>query len=178
VTDRIRAEHALQASDERFRFAAQAGRMFAYDWDLTTDVMVRSEECAEILGLTGDVSHTGVEFAGVIHPEDYKQFVAVLAEVTPARPIYRSSIRVFRPDGEIVWLERTGRAFFDEQGKPVRMIGMAVDITDRKRTEIALRESEERLRMAARAGRMYAYEWDVASDAIVRSPECVDLLGP
>src|SRR5262249_37423198 len=86
VTDRIRVEHALQASDERFRLAAQAGRMFAYDWDLTTDVMVRSEECAEILGLTGDVSHTGVEFAGVIHPEDYKQFVAVLAEVTPARP--------------------------------------------------------------------------------------------
>ncbi len=48
---------------------------------------------------------------------------------------------------------------------------MATDITDRKRVEEALRENEERLRLAAEAGRIYAFEWNVATDAVVRSPE-------
>lgn len=173
------AQCALQESEERFHFAAQAGRMFAYEWDLRTDLITRTVECAEILGISGNVTQTtGAEVAKTIHPDDLAELSRIFAALTPANPIYCSALRVFRPDGKTIWLERTGRAFFDEQGQLARVIGMAMDITESKHAENALRESEERLRMAVRAGRMYAYEWDVASDTVVRSPECIHVLGP
>ena len=57
----------------------------------------------------------------------------------------------------------------DATGRVVRLRGTVADVTERRRSQEALRESEERLRLAAQAGRMYAFEWDRTSDRIVRS---------
>jgi PAS domain S-box-containing protein len=147
VTEARNSEAALRESEQRFRFAAQAGRMFAYEWDLVTDVIVRGQECAEILGLTGDVTHTtGQELMATIHPDDRLRVIAAAAGLSRDNPVYRAVIRVLRPDGSVIWLERTGRGFFDDAGTLRRMIGMAVDITERMRAEETLRESEEKFR--------------------------------
>ena len=178
ITERKRAEEALRESEDRFRRAAQAGRMFAYEWDMTTDQIVQSQEAAEILGLSGDATHTtGREVMAMIHPDDRRRVNDSIEGPTLENPIYRNVIRVFRLDGRMIWLERFGRVFFDAQGKMVRRVGMAMDVTERKRAEEALRESEERFRFAAQAGRMFAYEWDMTTDRIVRSPECAEILG-
>jgi PAS domain S-box-containing protein len=65
-----------------------------------------------------------------------------LVECTPEKPNTQISYRLLRPDGSILWLERTGHAFFDEQGTMVRMIGMVTDITERKLAENKLQEYE------------------------------------
>jgi len=80
-------------------------------------------------------------------------FTNSLAECTPERPNTQISYRLLRPDGSVLWLERTGHAFFDEQGKMVRMIGMAADITQRKLGEAKLLEYE---RAVEGAGEMIA----------------------
>jgi len=177
VTERRKSEQALRESEERLRLAAEAGRMFAYSWDPGTDVIERSGESAEILGLREGAAATGTAVAAMVHPADKQKFEAALSNLTVEKPNLRIAYRVVRPDGTVIWLERNSRAYFDEHGEIKRIVGMVVDITERKRAEAELRDSEERFRLAAQAGKMYAYDWNARTNEVVRSPEFVAVLG-
>jgi len=177
ITARKRAEEALRKSEERFRLAARAGRMFAYEWDAASDTIVRSADFAQILGIDDPVETTGQPILAMVHADDRERVVAAVAALTPENPDLRISYRILRRDGTIIWVERNSRAHFDDQGRMSRIVGMVKDVTERKQAEEALRESEERLRLAAQAGKMYAFEWDVSTDVLVRSSECVNVLG-
>ena len=177
ITERKRAEAALRESEERFRLAAQAGRMFAYEWDAATDQLMRSAESASILGFEPAEPLTGQQVLAKVHREDRERLLEVLGQLSPERPDLRISYRMLRLDGSVIWVERNSRAHFDEHGKMLRIVGMVTDITERKLTEEALRRSEERFRLAAQAGKMYAYEWDVATDMVTRSAEASAILG-
>ncbi len=177
ISERKRQEALLRESEERFRLAAQAGKMFAYEWDAATDVIVRSPESAQILGIEEAALTTGQQILTHVHTDDRERLVAAVAALSPEKPHLQISYRIVRPDGTVIWVERNSRAHFDEQGRMLRIIGMVADITGHKRAEEALRVSEERFRLAALAGKMYAYEWDVATDRVTRSAEHVDVLG-
>jgi PAS domain S-box-containing protein len=146
ITEHKLMEVALRESEERLRLAAQAGKMYAYDWDIATDVIIRSEEATCILGLTGESTKvTHCQVLACVHPEDRAKLINLISALTPESPNIQFSGRYLRPDGSMLWLERTGRAFFDEQEKMVRMIGMIADITERKLAEEALSKVGGRL---------------------------------
>jgi PAS domain S-box-containing protein len=174
---RRKVEEALRQSESRFRLAAQAGRMFAYEWDAATDVIVRSGDCCEILGIDSGVPVTGREVMAKIHPDDRKKLLTSDAALTPEKPEIQVSHRMIGPDGGVIWAQRTGRAHFDQQGRIQRVVGMVANITERMQVDQALRESEERFRLAAQAGKMFAYEWDAVTDVLVRSGESLQILG-
>ncbi len=177
TTDQRLAVEVVRKSEERFRLAAHAGKMFAYEWDAATDLIIRSGECAHILGVDERAPVTGQQVWSKIHPDDLETVKAVLTAITPEKPEIRITYRMIHHDRGTIWVERLSRASFDAAGKLTGIKGMIVDITERKQVEAALRESEERLRLAVEAGRMYAYEWDVASDVIVRSGKFANILG-
>jgi PAS domain S-box-containing protein len=146
ITQRKLGEEALRDSEARLRLAAQAGRMYVYEWDVATDVTVRSEEYANVLGLTGVARcDTRQQFLSRVHPDDRAKFIAAVADLTPENPTTQISYRMLRPDGAVIWLEKSGRAFFDVQGKMLRMIGIVADITERKLGEEALSGVSRRL---------------------------------
>ena len=149
-------------SEERFRLAAQAGKMYAYEWDVATDLVVRSEEQLNVLGFSQPRQLTRQELLARVHPEDRALFVASVDQLTPQYPTMQISYRVLRPDGSIVWLEKNARGFFDEQGKLLRVIGMVANITERKQAEEAVRESEEKFRSVFR---------DAGVGMVIVSPE-------
>jgi len=155
ISESKRSAEALRASEERFRLAAQAGKMYAYEWDVATDKVMRSEEHVNVLGFSDHAKHlTRQQLLSSVHPDDRALFIGSVDQLTSQNPTTQISYRVLRPDGSVVWLEKNARAFFDEQGRMFRVIGMVADITERKRVERALEKSEEKFSKAFRQSPM------------------------
>jgi PAS domain S-box-containing protein len=144
--ERKLAEDTLRESEARFRLATQAGKMYAYEWDLITDRIVRCGDISGVLGSASQASLTREQLLARVHPDDRGLFNGSVNERTPENPDVQISYRLLRPDGTVEWLEKTAHAFFDQQGRMVRMIGMVADITERKRAEDAIRDGEMRYR--------------------------------
>src|SRR5262249_12915903 len=99
ITERRKTEQALSESEGRFRLPIQAGKMYDYDWDVTTDVFIRSGDIAGVLGLTGEASLTRQQLLASVHPDDRARFSSIVTERTPENPDIQISYRVLRPDG-------------------------------------------------------------------------------
>jgi PAS domain S-box-containing protein len=164
VTDSKRALSALRENEERFRLAAEAGQMFAYEWDAATDLVVRSGECGYLLGAEADPDLTGQQILAKIHPHDRERVAAAHANLSPEKPDLQVTYRMTHSDGSDVWIERKARGFFDSNGKIVRTIGMIAEITTRKRAEIELALVNERLLLAMESGKSVGWEWNVKRD--------------
>jgi PAS domain S-box-containing protein len=146
ITERRRTEDALRESEQRFRLATYAGKMFSYEWDAASDVIVRSGEYAEMLCTDTEARFTtGQQTLAKVHPDDREKVSAADAALSAENPDLRVSHRMAGPDGDAVWVERTGRAHFDKDGKMLRIVGMVADITERKTAEAALADVSRRL---------------------------------
>jgi signal transduction histidine kinase/integral membrane sensor domain MASE1 len=146
VEERKRAEDKLREGEERLRLAIRAGKMYAFEWDVSTDVITRSGECLAIFNWMGDPTRdTGRQFADRVHPDDRQAYAATESGLTVGNSTYQTSFRVVRPDGSVAWLEESGRVIFDGQRKMQRVIGMVANVTERKLAEQALSSVSRRL---------------------------------
>lgn len=144
ITESKRQQQVLAKSEERFRLAVHAGRMFAYEWDPATGIILRSAESSQILGIDETMQVTGKCALASIHPEDREEVKAVFAALRPESPYLKVSCRILLKDRP-VWIEQCSVAHFDEQNRITRIVGMAADITERKQAEEALALAKRKL---------------------------------
>jgi PAS domain S-box-containing protein len=142
---RKESEIRLRESEERLCLAAQIGRMFAYSWDAATDVIERSGESTEILGVQKQEAATGAIVSAMVHPDDKERIEVAMATLSLDNPMLHITYRILRRDGAVAWLERNSRAYFDGNGKLKRVVGMVVDVTERERAKEALAEMTRKL---------------------------------
>jgi PAS domain S-box-containing protein len=147
ITKRKRAEEDLCKAEERFRIASETSNDVVYEWDLRHSVQWFGK-IDEMLGYgPGEFPRTLDAWADLIHPEDRKRVMAALQAHLDGRVPYVIEYRVQRKDGTYRWWAARGAATRTPDGHPVRWIGTVTDITERKKSEKALKESEERFRV-------------------------------
>ncbi len=145
ITDRKQAVEALRDSEEMLRIAIEAGRTYAFEWDFAADAVRRSVKSAKILGLSDGAQNTRREFVEHVHPEEKQLYENTLQSLSPERSGYKVNFRFVRPDQKIIWLEESGRAFFQPDRKLRKIIGMISDVTETRESERILRELSGRL---------------------------------
>lgn len=159
ITERRRAEEALREGEERLRVALEAGRMGTWEWKFGTNEVIWSPALEEIHGLApGTFDGTFAAYQNDIYPDDRERVLRSISQTVERGRDHCVEYRIVRPDGSVRWVEGRGKLFRDESGAPVRMVGVCLDITERKRAEAALAEQARLL--------------DLSLDAIfVRDPE-------
>lgn len=167
ITERSRTEAALRLERERLSLALKAGQMGVYDFDLTQDKLWWSEEIFAVFGVDRRrFTPTRDAFTALVHPDDragmWRHFEATVRE----RQEFVYEFRIVRPDGTVRWIANRARAEYDAAGEAVRHFGVAIDITERKQAEVALRESEQRFQIAARATNDAIWSWDLAANSL------------
>ena len=147
------SEEALRESDARLRLAVKAANVGLWDWDLETHSVHYSPEWKMQLGYRDEeISNHFDEWKSRVHPEDLAPALRkVAAYLENPQHRYEVEIRLRHRDGSYRWIYSQADLLRDAAGKPVRMLGSHIDITDRKRAEESLRESEERNRILSEA---------------------------
>jgi PAS domain S-box-containing protein len=139
-------EQALRDSEERLRLALKSSRMGVWDWDRRTNVRLWSKEYLEIMGLPSfGVPSSYHVWANCLHPDDLPRAKAAVEAAMTEKKEYRCEYRVVWPDGTIRWVVARGEPIYNEDGVCVRVMGVLVDVTERKRAEEEIGRLQERL---------------------------------
>lgn len=145
ITERKQVEDALEETANRLRLATDAMRGFVYDYDMLTGQVWRSEGMAQVVGYQPDEAAGDVGWwSSLAHPDEAAERQQAVDALATA-DTYSREYRVRHRNGHYIWVWDQATIHRDAAGRPVRMLGTTVDITQRKQAEEALRSSEERL---------------------------------
>lgn len=148
-------EEALIRSTERLELAQRAARIGVYDWNVQTGQVVWTEQEERLFGLEPGTFNGHISgWANSVHPEDRESANQMLRDAMAAHENEIDfAFRIVRPDGEVRWIEGRGRFFYDAAGQPLRMVGVNIDTTDRRRSEAEIKEARQRYRAVFEATR-------------------------
>ena len=147
VTDRVRARAGLEEGMERLRLAAEATGFASYDFDVETQTSNWSNPIYSLVQFEADGPVSQERIFEQIHPDDREAFDDFVRQAHEATgPGARAAeFRIVRGDGEVRWVRDSNQVLFEERDgapRPVRVVGTLQDITERRRAEEALRESD------------------------------------
>jgi PAS domain S-box-containing protein len=141
ITERKMAQLALEESQARLQLAQDAAGFGSWDWVPDTGTAIWSDHQFRLRGLEprpGPVDDK--TWSQGLHPEDREAVERALrAGLENAERPFDLAFRIVRPDGVVRWLQAKSRTVRDAAGRPVRMVGLTMDVTDRVETEAALR---------------------------------------
>jgi PAS domain S-box-containing protein len=136
VTDRKRTAQALRESEDRLRLALDFTQIGAWDWDIATGTLIWNENHYHLFDLRpGTDQPTYDLWTSLMHPDDRQATQDAIARALATRTDFAAEYRILWSDGSLHWIVSKGRGIFDMTGAAVRMLGVALDITERKRAE-------------------------------------------
>ena len=146
ITSRKFAEIALGIERDRLEMASVAGNIALWDWDIQTGSLIWSDAVDRMMGTEpGTFPRTIAAWEEIIHPEDLERVNQALSSHIEHHTPYVIDYRVRNSDGSYMDWHDTGQVYFDPSGTPIRMSGACIDITDRTKNELHIRELHAQL---------------------------------
>jgi len=178
VTESAEAKLELARLADRLRLATAAAHLGIWDWDLLTNQQVWDEQLRKIYGVGDGWQNTSIEaWYALVHPRDADDALDDMLRSARDGTPYESAFRIIRPDGQVRHLLARGTIYRDDNGQPIRVVGVNWDVTDRRMAERAVTEAMDRLQLATSAAGIGIWEHDVRAGASVWSPQMYTLFG-
>jgi PAS domain S-box-containing protein len=178
VTELVNKDAALRESEERMRLATNAVNLGIWELDLRKREIWATNRRRTLLGWPASGQGTFENFISRVHPDDRERIRQMIDDVTEEGKDYESEFRLILPDGIVRWMAARGSVYFDENGKPARLLGISIDITAQKQAEEASRNLAHASRLAAigELSASIAHEINQPLGAILSNADAAELL--
>jgi len=174
------ANESLRQSEANLARAQQIAHLGSYSWNIQTNEIFWSEELKSILGITIEKTSFGLTNS-LVHPDDFKQFSEAERLALEKGQPFDIEYRIIRPDGKVRYIHDQSEVIRDRNGQAIEVVGISLDITERRQAEEALRKSEAQLRLIAANIPGIVYQFLSKADGTQEMPyvseKCYDILG-
>ena len=161
---------------DRLSLVQKATLSGVWDWDLLTGEMFWSKELFELFGLDSDKEVASLTtLQQIIYPDDLAVSLNFLQSISRNIPTASSYYRIIHKNGQLRWICSKGSVQVDSAGKPFKVSGICIDITERQKTEDALKELNKRLQLATVAAKAGVWEWKIVTNEIIWDTQMLDL---
>jgi PAS domain S-box-containing protein len=161
ISERKRAEEKLRTLSQRLSQAIRFASMGVWEWDPGANSFVWDDTVFGLAGIPRVASVPDEELARLVHSDDLPNVATALLRIVREKTQESVEFRIIRPDGDLRHAYAAGGPVLDQQGNVARVVGIAVDITERKRAEEELRTLSERLSLATRIASIAVCDWDL-----------------
>jgi PAS domain S-box-containing protein len=177
-TDRHDTEQALRDREKQLRLALDAGRLAIFEYDIATRRLKPSPELNDVLGYPRDHVLDVDEVRARYYPGDHQRVQeAGRAAIAAGQRFFQIEFRLRRPDGVYRWFLLRAEPLSGASGGIETVVGVLLDIDERRQTEIALQESEARLAIATAAADLGIWDWNLVSNAFIYSDRARAIFG-
>lgn len=181
VSDEHRISEEASRVEDRFVFALQAANgVGAWEWDVVNDLCYADANFAKLYGVDPELARQGTpvgDYVRNVHPDDAERLASEMQHAVQTQGNFVSEYRLLQPDGSIRWVATSGRVVSDDQGKPVRFPGVAVDITSQREQAEQLRLSEERYRLLTEFSPISKWTADAEGRVLYANHRFLEYLG-
>jgi PAS domain S-box-containing protein len=179
VTEEGRVQRELAATKERLELAMDAADHGFWDWDLSTDSVYYSPRYCTMLGYEPDELPMRKEtWLDLLHPEDREPALNTVTQAVSDGKAYDTEFRLRAKDRSWLWIRSRGKVYVaDSQGRPQRVVGTHVDVTDRREAELSVLASREQYMLAVNGSRDGIWDWDLRTDSLFLSTRWKEMIG-
>ncbi|QJR36553.1 PAS domain-containing hybrid sensor histidine kinase/response regulator [Gemmatimonas groenlandica] len=172
------AERVARESEQRLSFALEAADIGDWSLDLRTNLAHRSLRHDQCFGYTALLPEWSYDtFLAHIDPADRASVDSSFKRALAGAGEYNDEFKTTWPDGSVHWLWTRGRVYFDDLGAPIRMAGIVVDITERKRSQMTEQLAVDRLNEAQRIAKIGDWSWEITTQQITWSAQVFEIMG-
>ncbi len=175
ISDRKQSEQELQELSKRLELAIESAEIGIWEFDFSNNRLFWDERMLAIHGVSPEAFHgTYEDWSSRVHPDD---LLKAQPDISKEQAIYSAEFRIIRIDGAVRWIMSYSYQQRDLQGQLLRVVGVNLDISDRKNIELALKDLSDRLEFALKGANIGIWEWQINEGRLLWDERMFNLYG-